>query len=66
MSTFPTLRTERLLLRQFTDSDLEHVYQGLSHPDIIRHYGVSYHTLEETKALMQFFADLKRDVTGTW
>jgi len=65
-STFPALRTERLLLRQFTDSDLEHVYQGLSHPDIIRYYGVNYRTLEDAKAQMRFFADLERDGTGIW
>jgi [ribosomal protein S5]-alanine N-acetyltransferase len=65
-SPFPILQTERLLLRQFTDSDLEHVYQGLSHPDIIQYYGVRYDSLEATKAQMQFFADLEKDGTGLW
>ncbi len=54
---FPVIRTERLLLRQFTGSDLENVYQGLSHPDIIKYYGVSYNSLEATKAQMEFFSD---------
>lgn len=63
---FPILKTDRLLLRQFTDSDLENVFKGLSHPDIIKYYGVSYDSLEATKAQMQFFADLEKDETGLW
>lgn len=67
MSTnFPTLRTNRLLLRQFQDSDLENVFKGLSHPEIIKYYGVSYQTREATKAQMKFFADLESDGTGIW
>ena len=63
---FPTLKTARLLLRQFVDSDLGNVFTGLSHPDIIKYYGVSYHTLEATKAQMDFFAGLEKDGTGIW
>lgn len=46
---FPIIKTDRLLLRQFVESDLENVFNGLSHPDIIKYYGVSYLTLEATK-----------------
>lgn len=63
---FPILITKRLLLRQFTYSDLENVFKGLSHPDIIKYYGVSYTTLEETKEQMQFFKDLEAHETGIW
>lgn len=63
---FPTIKTERLLLRQFVESDLENVYKGLSNPEIIKYYGVSYKTLEDTKAQMQFFADLEKEGTGIW
>lgn len=63
---FPILKTERLLLRQFIDSDLENVFKGLSHPDTIQYYGVSYATLEATKAQMAFFADLEKSGTGRW
>lgn len=66
MTDFPTIRTERLLLRQFVESDLENVFKGLSDPDIINYYGVSYTTLEETKQQMEFFADLERNGTGIW
>lgn len=66
LTDFPTLKTNRLLLRQFTKNDLENVYKGLSHPDIIKYYGVSYKTLEETKEQMKFFADLETNKTGIW
>ena len=52
---FPTIKTERLLLRQFTDNDLENVFTGLSDPNVIRYYGVSYTTLEETKLQIKYF-----------
>lgn len=63
---FPTIKTERLLLRQFADSDLEDVFKGLSHPEIIKYYGVSFQTLEATKEQMVFFADLEKNDTGIW
>lgn len=63
---FPIIKTDRLLLRQFIENDLENVFKGLSHPDIIKYYGVSYSTLEETKEQMKFFADLEKNETGIW
>lgn len=66
LTDFPTIKTERLLLRQFGDKDLEHVFNGLSHPEVIPFYGVSYDSLEATKAQLQFFADLEANGTGIW
>lgn len=63
---FPILKTERLLLRQFVDNDLENVFNGLSHPDITKYYGVSYKTVDATKDQMKFFADLEANETGIW
>lgn len=63
---FPRLKTEKLLLRQFAESDLENVYKGLSDPEVIKYYGVSYNTLEDTKAQMQFFETLEKEGTGIW
>ena len=63
---FPIIKTERLLLRQFVESDLENVFKGLSDPDIIKHYGVSYNTLDEAKEQMKFFSDLEKNETGIW
>lgn len=44
-TNFPTLNTDRLLLREIIDSDLENIFNGLSHPDVIRHYGISFQLL---------------------
>lgn len=63
---FPTLRTERLLLRQFSANDLERVFLGLSHPEVIRYYGVNYADLESTQVQMDWFAELERSGTGIW
>ena len=63
---FHNIKTERLLLRQFVESDIESVFKGLSHPDIIKYYGVSYRTIEDTKEQMKFFADLEKNKTGIW
>lgn len=65
-SNFPVITTDHLLLRQFVESDLENVFKGLSHPDIIKYYGVSYTTLEESKEQMQFFSDQEKNETGIW
>lgn len=66
MNDFPEILTERLLLRQFTENDLENVFKGLSHPDITKYYGISYNTMEETKEQLRFFADLEKNGTGIW
>lgn len=54
------------MLRQIVESDLENIYNGLSDPEIIKYYGVSYKTLEETKAQMQFYSDLEKNGTGIY
>lgn len=66
MAEFPELKTSRLLLRQFNKNDLESVFKGLSHPQVIKYYGISYTTLEATRAQMDFYADLEKNETGIW
>jgi ribosomal-protein-alanine N-acetyltransferase len=63
---FPILLTSRLLLRQLTESDLPHVFEGLSHPEVIKYYGVSYHTIESTMEQMNWFSTLEINGTGIW
>lgn len=63
---FPILETERITLRQFTDADLPNVFRGLSHPDVIKHYGISFDSLEATKEQMTWFADHEKNGTGIW
>ncbi len=62
----PIIKTQRLLLRQIVSSDIDNFFKGLSHPDIIKHYGVSFHTLEATEKQMAFYADLEKNGTGIW
>ena len=66
MDKFPELRTERLSLRQFQPEDLQNVFYGLSHPEVIRYYGVHFDTLEATQEQMDWFGDLETNRTGVW
>jgi [ribosomal protein S5]-alanine N-acetyltransferase len=61
-----TLQTPRLLLRPFGSADLENVFAGLSHPEVIRHYGVSFTTLEASQEQMDWYASIEREGTGLW
>lgn len=64
--SFPIIQTPRLQLRQIGADDLEHIYRGLSHPEVIRYYGVSYHSREATRVQMEWFAELEAQNTGIW
>lgn len=63
---FPILESERLILRQFVDTDLQDVFKGLSHPDIIKYYGISFDSIEATKEQMEWFSDLEKNEKGLW
>ena len=63
---FPQFHTQRLILRQFQPTDIEHVFKGLSHEEVIKYYGVSYRTLQETKEQMDWYANLEKEGTGIW
>lgn len=60
------IETERLLLRPIVSSDLENIYKGLSHPDVIKYYGVSYDSMEATLEQMKWYASLEKEETGAW
>jgi len=67
MSTpFPVLQTKRLQLRKIEASDQGKIFEGLSHPDVIRYYGVSYDSFEATKEQMDWFAALEKEKNGLW
>ncbi len=63
---FPLLKTKRLLLRQITNKDLKNIYNGLSNPDVIKYYDVSFESIEATKEQINWFADLEKTQTGIW
>ena len=63
---FPDLKTSRLHLRQITEADLENIFKGLSDPEVIKHYGVSYKSLEDTWEQLEWYAELERTHSGIW
>jgi ribosomal-protein-alanine N-acetyltransferase len=62
----PELTTERFKLQQIEPEDQQFIYEGLSNPDVIPFYGVRYDSFEETKAQMDFYANLCATGTGCW
>lgn len=56
-NNFPTIKTDRFLLREIIDLDLENIFNGLSNPNVIEHYGISFDSLEATKEQMIWFAE---------
>jgi [ribosomal protein S5]-alanine N-acetyltransferase len=63
---FPNLETSRLQLRQITENDLENIFTGLSNPEVIRYYGVSYSSLDATWEQLEWYAELERTHSGIW
>jgi len=64
--TFPIIHTERCILRKIVATDQQKIFEGLSHPEVIKYYGVSYSSFEATKAQMDFYNDLLSNETGVW
>lgn len=64
--SFPQLETQRLFLRQFGPEDLEAVFKGLSHPEVIRYYGISFDSLPATQAQLDWYADLEANKKGMY
>jgi ribosomal-protein-alanine N-acetyltransferase len=63
---FPQLRTNRFRLTQFVAADRSKVFEGLSHPEVIRYYGVSYDSPEATQTQMDWYDELYATGTGRW
>ena len=49
-----------------TDTDLPHIYRGLSDPQVVAYYGVSYDSLAACRAQMDWYAELTRTGRGAW
>ncbi|SFU75067.1 ribosomal-protein-alanine N-acetyltransferase [Pustulibacterium marinum] len=63
---FPELQVEGLLLKEIHPDDIIHIHKGLSDPAVIKYYGVSFLTLEETKTQMTWYQNLQQTGTGIW
>ena len=65
-SPFPDLNTERCVLRRIVPEDAPRVFLGLSHPEVVEHYGVRYQSLEHTQVQMDWFEEIYASGTGIW
>ena len=63
---FPDIKSERLRRRQFRPDDIGNGFAGLSDPDVIKYYGISFDSLEATRLQMEWFAGLEKKGTGIW
>lgn len=63
---FPVLKTDRLLLRQIHHADQGKIFEGLSHPEVTKFYGISFESYNETRAQMDWFSYLEKTRTGLW
>lgn len=63
---FPELFSDRFCLQQIVPTDQQFIYEGLSHPEVIAFYGVSFDSFESTATQMQFYNSLIQEGTGTW
>jgi len=61
---FPELQTNNYWLKEIQRADQPFVYEGLSHPEVIRYYGVWYETLEATAGQMDFYERVWKEQTG--
>lgn len=65
-NNFPQIQTDRFLLRKIESTDIENIFRGLSHPDVIKFYGISFQTMEDTKMQMDWYDNLYETQTGIW
>lgn len=54
------------ILRKIRFEDIDKIFAGLSHPDVIAHYGVSYGSLEATNEQMIWYERILAERTGIW
>lgn len=54
----------KLVPFQYTDRDF--VFEGLNHPDVIRYYGVQFHSYEAVRLQMEWFEQILQENTGHW
>jgi ribosomal-protein-alanine N-acetyltransferase len=62
----PQFTTDRFLVRAIKPSDIHFIHKGLSNPRVVRYYGTSYSTVEDTKIQMDWYEQIVRESTGQW
>lgn len=66
MIHLPVFTVDEFQMAAIERSDQAFVFEGLSHPQVIPFYGVSYRSYEATAAQMDFYEQLLSDGTGGW
>lgn len=61
---FPELDTERFYLKQVDPDDLSFIYEGLSDPVAVPHYGIYFNSLEDTKQQLEWYDKNWKEGTG--
>ena len=64
--SFPEFSLGEFTLRKIEPRDIHAAFAGLSHPQVIAHYGVSYASLEATAEQMHWFEQIVSDGSGIW
>ncbi|MHA6280100.1 GNAT family N-acetyltransferase [Salinimicrobium sp. CAU 1759] len=59
-------QTSRFFLKEITQEDIDHIFKGLSNPEVTQFYAVHFPTLEATQEQMDWYEDLKKNNTGLW
>lgn len=54
------------VLRKIQEKDIHNVFAGLSHPDVIAYYGVSYESLVATTEQMLWYEEITSERKGIW
>ena len=63
---FPEFDIGDYILRKIRVEDIGKVFTGLSHPDVIAYYGVSYDSLEATNEQMIWYEQILAESRGIW
>lgn len=64
-SSFPTIQTKRLILKQATRTDAADMHTYLSNETVCRYMGIDAHeSLEETKGEIKWYDDIFKEQTG--
>ena len=63
---FPEFFLPNCRLRRIQRNDVEAIFAGLSHPQVVAHYGVSYDSLEATDEQMRWYDTLLEEHRGIW
>lgn len=63
---FPELCTPTHRLRRILQSDRAALYAGLSHPEVVAHYGISYDSEERCQEQLDWYRYMEQAHSGYW